>query len=100
MNLYSVSYLHFGEPKTWYAIPPEFGRDFELFAKEQAAECKHFLRHKKTFLSPELLTQNGIPYDKITQEEGQFIVTFPYGYHIDFNYGFYYTEGSNFATQG
>lgn len=32
MNLYSVSYLHYGEAKHWYAIPPKHGNQFERLA--------------------------------------------------------------------
>ena len=32
MNLYSVNYLHFGSPKTWYAVPPEQKKDMEDLA--------------------------------------------------------------------
>ncbi|KAG9341539.1 hypothetical protein JZ751_019045 [Albula glossodonta] len=57
------------------------------------------LRHKMTLISPSILKKYGIPFEKITQEAGQFIVTFPYGYHAGFNHGFNCAESTNFATQ-
>lgn len=38
------------------------------------------------------------PSLQITQEEGEFMVTFPYGYHAGFNHGFNCAESTNFAT--
>ena len=32
-DLYSVSFLHYGEPKVWYAIPPKCGEAFEKLVK-------------------------------------------------------------------
>ena len=35
---------------------------------------------------------------QITQEAGEFMITFPYGYHACFNHGFNCAESTNFAT--
>nr|XP_035930858.1 lysine-specific demethylase 4D-like [Halichoerus grypus] len=102
MDLYSINYLHFGEPKTWYAVPPEHGQRLERLATElfpgSARACEAFLRHKVALISPTVLKDNGIPFSRITQEAGEFMVTFPYGYHSGFNHGFNCAEAINFAT--
>ncbi|XP_053711415.1 lysine-specific demethylase 4C-like isoform X1 [Synchiropus splendidus] len=102
MDLYSINYLHFGEPKSWYAIPPEHGKRLERLATgffpNSFKGCEAFLRHKMTLISPSILKKYGIPFDKITQEPGEFMITFPYGYHAGFNHGFNCAESTNFAT--
>ncbi|KAM9221763.1 lysine-specific demethylase 4D-like [Dugong dugon] len=102
MDLYSINYLHFGEPKTWYAVPPEHGRRLERLARAlfpgSARACEAFLRHKVALISPTVLRENGIPFSRITQEAGEFMVTFPFGYHAGFNHGFNCAEAINFAT--
>ncbi|XP_021108359.1 lysine-specific demethylase 4D [Heterocephalus glaber] len=57
-----------------------------------------FLRHKVALISPTVLRDNGIPFSCVTQEAGEFVVTFPYGYHAGFNHGFNCAEAINFAT--
>uniref|UniRef100_A0A2S2QES3 [histone H3]-trimethyl-L-lysine(9) demethylase n=1 Tax=Sipha flava TaxID=143950 RepID=A0A2S2QES3_9HEMI len=102
MDLYSINYIHEGYPKTWYAIPPEHGRRLERLATgffpTDAATCPAFLRHKMTVISPHMLKQYSIPFNKITQERGEFMITFPYGYHAGFNHGFNMAESTNFAS--
>ncbi|XP_065511549.1 lysine-specific demethylase 4C isoform X2 [Caloenas nicobarica] len=102
MDLYSINYLHFGEPKSWYAIPPEHGKRLERLAQgffpSSSQGCDAFLRHKMTLISPSILKKYGIPFDKVTQEAGEFMITFPYGYHAGFNHGFNCAESTNFAT--
>ncbi|CAL4082362.1 unnamed protein product, partial [Meganyctiphanes norvegica] len=101
MDLYSINYLHFGEPKTWYAIPPEHGRRLERLANgffpNSFKSCPAYLRHKMTLMSPPILKQYSIPYNKITQEAGDIMITFPYGYHAGFNHGFNCAESTNFG---
>ncbi|XP_076649337.1 lysine-specific demethylase 4C [Halictus rubicundus] len=102
MDLYSINYLHFGAPKTWYAIPPEHGRRLERLASgffpSSHQSCQAFLRHKMSLISPQILRQYSIPCNKITQEAGEIMITFPYGYHAGFNHGFNCAESTNFAT--
>ncbi|XP_062260251.1 lysine-specific demethylase 4A isoform X2 [Platichthys flesus] len=103
MDLYSINYLHFGQPKSWYCVPPEHGKRLERLAQGffpgSAQNCEAFLRHKMTLLSPSILKKYGIPFEKITQEAGEFMVTFPYAYHAGFNHGFNCAESTNFATE-
>ncbi|XP_060860643.1 lysine-specific demethylase 4A-like [Metopolophium dirhodum] len=102
MNLYSIYYIHEGYPKTWYTIPPEHGHHFESLATDffptEASNCPAFLKHKTTVISPDILKQNSIPFNKITQKRGEFIITFPLGYHLGFDHGFNMVECTNFAS--
>uniref|UniRef100_A0A673LSW7 Lysine-specific demethylase 4B n=1 Tax=Sinocyclocheilus rhinocerous TaxID=307959 RepID=A0A673LSW7_9TELE len=102
MDLYSINYLHFGKPKSWYAIPPEHGKRLERLAigffPNSFKSCEAFLRHKMTLISPSVLKKYSIPFDKITQEAGEFMITFPYGYHAGFNHGYNCAESTNFAS--
>ncbi|SMN21673.1 similar to Saccharomyces cerevisiae YER169W RPH1 JmjC domain-containing histone demethylase [Maudiozyma saulgeensis] len=101
-DLYSINYIHFGAPKQWYSIPQSHEKQFLSFVKEQFPQefksCPEFLRHKQIIISPKTLRDNGIPVNKITHYQNEFIITFPYGYHSGFNYGFNLAESVNFAT--
>ncbi|KAK3580965.1 hypothetical protein CHS0354_006992 [Potamilus streckersoni] len=103
MDLYSINYLHFGAPKSWYAIPPEHGRCFERLAQElfpsSFKACPAYMRHKMSLISPTILKKHSIPFNKITQEAGEFMITFLYGYHSGYNHGFNCAKATNFATE-
>lgn len=100
-DLYSINYLHFGAPKQWYSIPQdECDRFFNLMKdtfNEEYANCHEFLRHKTFLVSPQYLDKHGIRYNKIVHHEKEFIITYPFGYHAGFNYGYNLAESVNFA---
>ncbi|KAG0169293.1 hypothetical protein DFQ28_003740 [Apophysomyces sp. BC1034] len=101
MDLYSINYLHFGAPKQWYAIPTPYRKKFEAVMQttffQQYKACHQFLRHKTFIASPKLLANDGVPVHRCVQHEGEFIITFPYGYHSGYNLGFNCAESVNFA---
>lgn len=100
-DLYSINYLHFGAPKQWYSIPQREHKKFYTLMKEIFAEdykqCHEFLRHKTFLASPQFLAKHGITCNKIVHKQGEFMITYPYGYHAGFNFGFNLAESVNFA---
>ncbi|OAX78582.1 hypothetical protein ACJ72_07109 [Emergomyces africanus] len=104
VDLYSINYIHFGAPKQWYSISQEDMGKFEAAMKSiwptDAKNCDQFLRHKTYLISPALLkSQFGISVNKMVHYEGEFVITYPYGYHSGFNLGYNCAESVNFATE-
>ncbi|KAL9097742.1 MAG: hypothetical protein Q9165_000068 [Trypethelium subeluteriae] len=104
VDLYSINYIHFGAPKQWYSISQEDARRFEAAMKNvwpnDAKNCDQFLRHKTYLISPSLLKQQyNITVNKLVHYEGEFVITFPYGYHSGYNIGYNCAESVNFATE-
>lgn len=101
MDLFSINYMHWGSSKQWYGVPSRAATLVEMVAAQsldhQHQECEHFLRHKTTLISPEVLMANGVPVCSLRQDEGEFVITFPRGYHFGFNYGLNCAESTNFA---
>lgn len=102
-DLYSINYIHFGAPKQWYSVPQSDHEKFFEFMKEkfpqEASKCKEFLRHKMFTISPKVLKDNGIKCNKIVHNEHEFMITYPFGYHAGFNYGYNLAESVNFALE-
>ncbi|KAI9774853.1 MAG: hypothetical protein M1840_000069 [Geoglossum simile] len=104
VDLYSINYIHFGAPKQWYSISQEDARRFESAMKNvfpnDAKNCSQFLRHKTYLISPSLLqSQYSIRVNRLVHHEGEFVITFPYGYHSGYNVGYNCAESVNFATE-
>jgi hypothetical protein len=104
VDLYSINYIHFGAPKQWYSISQEDARKFESAMRKvwpnDAKHCDQFLRHKTYLISPEKLkSQYNITVNKLVHYEGEFVITYPYGYHSGFNLGYNCAESVNFANE-
>lgn len=102
VDLYSINYLHFGAPKQWYSISQADARRFENAMKSiwptEAKACDQFLRHKAFLISPSHLLQHyNIKVNKCLSYPGEFVVTYPYGYHSGYNLGYNCAEAVNFA---
>jgi hypothetical protein len=104
VDLYSINYIHFGAPKQWYSISQEDARRFETAMRTlwpmDYKHCDQFLRHKTYLISPEKLkSQFNIKVNKLVHYEGEFVITYPYGYHSGYNLGYNCAESVNFATE-
>ncbi len=102
VDLYSINYLHFGAPKQWYSISQPDARRFEAAMRNiwptEAKACDQFLRHKAFLISPAHLQQHyNIKVNKCVSYPGEFVVTYPYGYHSGYNLGYNCAEAVNFA---
>lgn len=102
VDLYSINYIHFGAPKQWYSISQKDAPKFEAAMKSlwssDAKACDQFLRHKTYLVSPSILKSKfGVTVNKVVHREGQFVITFPIGYHSGYNLGYNCAESVNFA---
>lgn len=63
----------------------------------EAKQCDQFLRHKAYVMSPTRLAKDGIHVNMLVHNQGEFVITYPRGYHAGFNMGFNCAESVNFA---
>ncbi|KAJ7078409.1 jumonji superfamily protein [Mycena belliarum] len=101
MDLFSINYIHFGAPKFWYAIPQARAGALEDtmrgYFPQDTSTCPQFLRHKSFLASPTLLAQSAVRPNHLVQHAGEFVITYPRGYHAGFNLGLNCAESVNFA---
>ncbi|KDP34882.1 hypothetical protein JCGZ_09170 [Jatropha curcas] len=100
-HLYSLNYLHFGDPKIWYGIPGTHASNLEKVMRKHLPdlfeEQPDLLHELVTQLSPSVLKAEGVPIYRIVQHSGEFVLTFPRAYHSGFNCGFNCAEAVNVA---
>ena len=120
MDLFSINYIHFGAPKFWYAVPQGRASALEQtlrslylsfselpmsliensgYFPKDASSCAQFLRHKSFFASPSVLSQSSCRPNTLVQHAGEFVITYPRGYHAGFNLGLNCAESVNFALE-
>ncbi|XP_078273179.1 lysine-specific demethylase 5A isoform X2 [Rhinoraja longicauda] len=99
---YSINFLHWGEPKTWYGVPGYAAEQLELVMRKLAPELFHsqpdLLHQLVTIMNPNILMEHGVPVFRTNQCAGEFVVTFPRAYHSGFNQGYNFAEAVNFCT--
>ncbi|MED6168298.1 hypothetical protein PIB30_010354 [Stylosanthes scabra] len=100
-HLYSLNYLHWGEPKVWYGVPGSHATALEDAMRKHLPdlfeEQPNLLNELVTLFSPSILKSEGVPIYRTVQHSGEFVVTFPRAYHSGFNCGFNCAEAVNVA---
>ncbi|XP_032334970.1 lysine-specific demethylase 5D isoform X2 [Camelus ferus] len=99
---YSINYLHWGEPKTWYGVPSLAAEHLEEVMKRLTPELfdsqPDLLHQLVTLMNPNTLMSYGVPVVRTNQCAGEFVITFPRAYHSGFNQGYNFAEAVNFCT--
>ncbi|XP_027354760.1 lysine-specific demethylase JMJ18-like [Abrus precatorius] len=100
-HLYSLNYLHWGDPKVWYGVPGSHASALENAMRKHLPdlfeEQPNLLNELVTQLSPSILKAEGVPVYRTVQHSGEFVITFPRAYHSGFNCGFNCAEAVNVA---
>lgn len=86
----------------WYGVPGKFASKFEAVIRgivmDSFRDQPNLLYCMTTQMSPELLSNSGVPVYRMIQQPGEFILTFPKAFHAGFSYGFNIAEAVNFCT--
>ncbi|KAH1042111.1 hypothetical protein GLYMA_09G083300v4 [Glycine max] len=100
-HLYSLNYLHWGDPKVWYGVPGSHAAALEKVMRKHLPdlfeEQPNLLNDLVTQFSPSILKSEGVPVYRTVQHSGEFVITFPRAYHAGFNCGFNCAEAVNVA---
>ena len=80
-------------------LEPCLKLSFSGYFPKDTSQCPQFLRHKSFLASPSILANSACRPNYLVQQSGEFVITFPRGYHAGFNLGLNCAESVNFALE-
>lgn len=106
MRLYSINYLHKGDPKIWFVVPPahydeariKFQADL-IASGFRSEKCPAFDMHKRFFVNPIWFENHGVPLNMVIQKPGEAVIVEPKALHMGFNTGLNEAYATNFAIK-
>ncbi|CAL5193770.1 unnamed protein product [Lathyrus oleraceus] len=100
-QLYSLCYMHMGEPKVWYSVPGRSADHFETVWKKYLGDMNagkpDLHNHLAMQLSCSVLKAEGVPVYRCVQYPREFVLAFPGAYYSGFDCGFNCSEAASFA---
>jgi len=93
---YFINYIHKGDSKLWYIIPPSEISKVEKLLKEQQNKIS-FQDHLSSssssstsshqIISPQFFLDHDIKIKSILQEKGEFLLIYPQSYYFSIDFG-------------
>jgi len=84
---YFIDYIHEGDSRLWYIIPPSEISKVEKLIKEQKIKNSNNDTNSQLFISPKIFLEHDIKLQSIIQEKGEFLVIYPQSYYCYFDFG-------------
>lgn len=102
-NTYAVNLMRQGQ-KLWFLVPADAAESLEKALKDSdrswyRGPCSQFLRHRPTFIPPEILKAWSIPFITVRQCSGEALIVYPGVYHEGFSLGLHFSEAVNYAGE-
>lgn len=100
-HLYSLCYMHLGDPKIWYGVPGRYADKFKAAMKKYLPDvlAEDLTLHDRVIakLSTSALKSEGIPVYRCIQNPREFVLVLPGAYYSGFDSGFNCSEVVNVA---
>ncbi|XP_026271626.1 uncharacterized protein LOC113201878 [Frankliniella occidentalis] len=104
-SLFSINFLHYGQPKLWFVVPPRAVNQLrnclaDLKTNSLHSDCPNGpLGHKYYVPTAAWMEEKKIPYKVIIQKPKQAVVLYPNAAHWVVNLGMNCAEASNFPSK-